>query len=181
MTEPVIALVAAVAENGVIGHQGDMPWRIPSEMKHFRRITMGKPVIMGRKTFASLKKPLDGRDDIVVTRSRTCAPLGAIAVESIEQALKVAHDCARARGADEIMVIGGAEIYAAMMPYAGRLYLTRVHAEPEGDTVMPEIDLSEWTETERSERLKTEGDDHDYTISMLTRSNTPKPRPVPVE
>jgi len=180
-TEPVIALVAAVAENGVIGHQGDMPWRIPSEMKHFRRITMGKPVIMGRKTFASLKKPLDGRDDIVVTRSRTRGPIGAIVVESIEQALKVAHDCALARGADEIMVIGGAEIYSAMLPHAGRLYLTRVHAEPQGDTVMPEIDLSEWTETERSERLKMAGDDHDYTISILSRATNPKARPIPVD
>src|SRR5687767_11865819 len=122
--DPIVALVVAVAENGVIGRAGRLPWRIPSEMQHFRDVTLDKPVIMGRKTFVSLKKPLAKRDNIVLTHNREYAPQGAIAVESVEQALKVAGDCAMARAAKEIMVIGGAAIYAALLPRAGRIYFT---------------------------------------------------------
>ncbi len=173
---PVVALIVAVAENGVIGRDGKMPWRIPSEMKHFRRITMGKPLIMGRKTFASLEKPLEGRDDIVLTRNRDHAPKGTIAVESVEQALKVASDCALARSADEIMVIGGAEIYALLLPHAQRLYLTRIHADLEGDIYFPEIDLCGWVECERSYHPRETGDEYDYTVSVLERRDgTPAP------
>jgi dihydrofolate reductase len=169
-SEPVIALIVAVAENGVIGRNGRMPWRIPSEWQHFKKTTIDKPVIMGRKTFDSLKNPLEGRDDIVMTHNREYAPVGAIAVESVEQALKVAQDCAEARSAHEIMVIGGAAIYKEMLPQAGRLYLTRVHAEPEGDVHVPEIDLGEWTETSRSYHPREEGDEHDYTIFVYERA-----------
>jgi dihydrofolate reductase len=166
---PKIALIAAVAENGVIGRNGRMPWHIPSELKHFRRVTMGKPLIMGRKTFASFKKPLEGRDDIVLTHNRDYAPKGAIAVESVEQAVKVASDCALARLADEVMVIGGAAIYSDLLPHAKRLYLTRVHAEPEGDVYFPDIDLGEWREVESRYHARGEGDDHDYTITIYER------------
>jgi dihydrofolate reductase len=173
-SEPTVALIAAIAENGVIGRDGAMPWRIKSEMRHFRRLTMDKPVIMGRKTFGSLKKPLDGRDNIVLTRNRDLAPKGAIAVESIDQALKVAGDCAMARSAGEIMVIGGAEIYALMMPYARRIYLTRVHGAPEGDVYFPEIDLAGWDERERSYHARKDGDEHDYTMSIFERRADPQ-------
>ena len=114
-----VALVVAMAEDRVIGRGGKLPWRIPSEMQHFRRITMGKPVIMGRKTFSSLKKPLQGRENIVLTQNRDFAPKGAIAVESVEQALKIARDCAAARSAEEIAVIGGAEIYELFFAACG--------------------------------------------------------------
>lgn len=166
-----IALVAAVAENGIIGRNGRLPWRLPSEMQHFRRVTMGKPIIMGRKTFVSLKKPLDGRDNIVLTRSRDFALKGAISVESVEQALKVAQDCASARSATEMMVIGGAEIYASFLPHADKIYLTRIHAEPEGDIRFPQIDIQDWIESESTFHKHEINDDYDYTIVTLKRRN----------
>jgi dihydrofolate reductase len=172
MTEngPIVALIAAVAENSVIGHKGNMPWRIPSELRHFRAATMGKPLIMGRKTFAALHKPLDGRDTIVLTHNREYAPQGAVAVESVEQALKVAADCAIARGAGEIMVIGGAEIYTSLLPHVRRLYLTRVHAEPEGDVHFPQLDMSEWRDVETTYHPRGEKDEYDYTVSVYERA-----------
>lgn len=170
---PIVALIVAIAENGIIGRNGGMPWRIPSDMRAFRRMTLGKPVIMGRKTFASLKKPLDGRDNIVLTRHRDFAPQGAIAVDGVKQALKIAGDCAEARGANEIMVIGGADIYAAFMPHAQRIYLTRVHATPDGDVCFPKLDLGEWTETGRSYHPREERDEFDYTASVLDRRVKP--------
>lgn len=166
---PVIALIVAVAENGVIGRNGTMPWRIPSDMRAFRRITLDKPVIMGRKTFASLTKPLDGRDNIVLTRYRDFAPQGAIAVESPKQALTVAAACAQARGAEEIMVIGGADVYAAFMAEAHRIYLTRVHAQPDGDVYFPKLDLGEWHETALTRHPRQASDEFDYTTSILER------------
>jgi len=167
---PIVAMIAAVAENGVIGNQGRMPWRIPSELRHFRKVTMGKPLIMGRKTFAAFKKPLDGRDTIVLTHNRDYAPIGAIAVESVDQALKIGTDCAVARDAAEIMVIGGAEIYASMLPYVRRLYLTRVHAEPEGDVRFPPLDFAAWTLVESTYHPRAERDEHDYTVTLYERS-----------
>ncbi len=170
--DPIVALVVAVAENGVIGRAGRLPWRIPSEMQHFRDITLDKPVIMGRKTFASLKKPLAKRDNIVLTHNREYAPQGAIAVESVEQALKVAGDCAMARAAKEIMVIGGAAIYAALLPRAGRIYFTRVHAKPDGDVSLPELDREIWREVSSEHHARGEKDEFDYTISIFARAGT---------
>ena len=139
--EPVIALVVGIAENRVIGRGGDLPWRLPSDMKRFRRITMGKPLIMGRKTFASLPKALDGRDNIVVTRNAAFAAEGAIVARDLDEALRIARECAKARGADEIVVIGGAEIFRAALPLADRIYLTRVHALLEGDVFFPRMSI----------------------------------------
>jgi dihydrofolate reductase len=170
--DPEIALVVAVAENGVIGRDGGLPWRIPSEMRHFRQLTLDKPVIMGRKTFASLKKPLQERDNIVLTHNRGYAPQGAIAVESVEQALKVAADCAFARAAKEVMVIGGAQIYAAMMPHASRIYLTRVHASPDGQIKFPELGPGEWREVSTKPQQSAENDEFNYTISIFERHGT---------
>ena len=170
--DPIVALVVAVAENGVIGRAGRLPWRIPSEMQHFRSVTLDKPVIMGRKTFASLTKPLAKRDNIVLTRNREYAPQGAIAVESVEQALKVAGDCALARAAKEIMVIGGAAIYAALLPRAERIYFTRVHARPDGDVGFPELAPEIWREVSSERRPRGEKDEFDYTISVFERAGT---------
>lgn len=170
--DPIVALVVAVAENGVIGQAGRLPWRIPSEMRHFRIVTMDKPVIMGRKTFVSLEKPLAQRDNIVLTHNREYAPQGAIAVESIEQALKVAGDCALARAAKEMMVIGGADVYAALLPHAARIYFTRVHAKPDGDVRFPSLDPAIWREASSQHYPRGESDEFAYTISVFERIGT---------
>jgi dihydrofolate reductase len=173
--DPIVAIIVAVAENGVIGRQGVLPWRIPSEMAHFRRTTLDKPVIMGRKTFAALDQPLAKRDNIVLTHNREYAPQGAIAVESVEQALKVAGDCGLARGSKEIMVIGGAAVYAALLPRAVRIYFTRVHARPEGDVSFPDLDPGLWREMSSQHHAAGERDEFAYTISVFERAGTGSP------
>jgi dihydrofolate reductase len=144
MTEPVIALIVAVAENGVIGRDGKLPWRIPEDMKWFRERTAGRPLIMGRKTWESFpKRPLPGRTNIVVTRDASYLAEGAVVVTSLPAALDVAYG----EAPEEIMVIGGAEIYKAALAHARRIYLTSVHGEIEGDTLFPPIDRADWHET----------------------------------
>ena len=165
----IIAIVVAVAENGVIGKDGRLPWRIPSDIKRFRQLTMGKPVIMGRKTFQSLAKPLDGRDNIVVTRDPGFSPTGTVAVASLEAALEAARERAQARCVEEIMVIGGAEIYRAALPLADRIYLTRVHAAPDGDTFFPEPDPGNWREVSREALARGPSDACAATFSILDR------------
>ena len=145
-----VALVVAVARNGVIGRDGDLPWRLSSDLKLFRRITMDRPIIMGRRTWSSLKKkPLDGRDNIVVTRDHEFKAPGARVVHTIEDALQIAREAAARRGVDEIMVIGGAEIYKAVLPRSDRLYWTHVEADPDGDTFFPSFDKGAWQEVSR--------------------------------
>jgi dihydrofolate reductase len=145
----IISFVVAVAENGVIGRDGAMPWHVPSDLKTFRRLTTGKPVIMGRKTFASIGKPLEGRDNIVITRNAAFSVSGVECAGSIADALEIARARAAARDVDEIVVIGGAEIFAATLPMADRIYLTRIHARPTGDTFFPELDAETWREVSR--------------------------------
>jgi dihydrofolate reductase len=164
-----ISLIVAVALNGVIGRDGKLPWRIPSDLKRFRQLTMGKPVIMGRRTFQSLAKPLDGRHNIVVTRDPAFVAGGAVAVASFEAALRVARERAQARGVDEIMVIGGAEIYRTALPLANRIYLTRVHAAPDGDTFFPEPDGANWREVVHEALPCGPDDDYSATFSILDR------------
>jgi dihydrofolate reductase len=130
---------------------------------------MGKPLIMGRRTFQSLKKPLDGRDNIVVTRDESFRPDGAIVVPSFEMALARARDCAEARGADEIMVIGGADVFADTIDDADRLEITRVHLQPEGDTLFPPIDPQRWHEVSRVRHQRGPGDDADFTTLTYQR------------
>lgn len=142
-----IALVVAVAENGVIGAGGALPWRIADDLAFFKRVTLGKPVIMGRKTCQSIGKPLPGRLNIVVTRDRNYAPQGVETAPSLGAALARAQAAAIALGASEIAVIGGAEIYAAALPLADRIYFTRVHASPTGDTFFPHLPEAEWRAT----------------------------------
>jgi dihydrofolate reductase len=168
----IITLVVAVADNGVIGRDGGLPWRLSSDLKTFRRLTMGKPLIMGRRTFQSLKKPLDGRDNIVVTRDEGFRPAGAIVAPSFPAALAQAERCARERGVDEVMVIGGADIFAEALPLAGRIYKTEVHGSPEGDTLMPKVDWDRWQEVSREPLPRGERDDFDATLLLLER----KPR-----
>lgn len=138
--KPLITLVVARADNGVIGQDGALPWRLRGDMRHFREVTMGKPMIMGRKTFESLPKLLDGRRHIVLTTNRAWQRDGAEPAYGVEEALRLAG------GTQEVAVIGGAEIYGLFADIADRVWLTRVHASPEGDTFLPDFDASDWME-----------------------------------
>jgi dihydrofolate reductase len=160
----IVTFVVAAADNGVIGRNGQLPWRMPTDLKRFRKLTMGKPVVMGRKTYESLRKPLDGRDNIVVTRQSDFTAPGIHVAAGIEQALALAHPLGEARNADEIAVIGGADLYAQAMPAADRLEITRVHAEIPGDVLFPFIDPAIWREVARTEQAAGPGDEADMTF-----------------
>ncbi|MBK5910204.1 hypothetical protein CCR85_01690 [Rhodothalassium salexigens] len=138
-----LSLVVAVADNGVIGRDGDLPWSIPSELQWFKRQTLGKPMIMGRRTFRSIGRPLPGRRNIVLTRQRDWRAEGVEVAPDLDAAL------ALVAGADEAAVIGGAGVFADALPLADRLIWTAVHAAPEGDTAMPAVDWSAWAEVHR--------------------------------
>ncbi|MDE1940113.1 MAG: dihydrofolate reductase [Alphaproteobacteria bacterium] len=155
----MISLILARADNGVIGDKGALPWRLPDDMRRFKALTMGKPCIMGRKTWESLpKKPLPGRGNIVVTRNAAFAAEGAAAAPSFDAALVIA----RRENPSEIMVIGGAEIYAAALPQARRIHLTEIHAAFEGDAHMPAFDRKIWRETTREDRQTPDGLAYSY-------------------
>jgi dihydrofolate reductase len=166
---PRIILVAAVAENGVIGQGGALPWRLKSDMQHFRAVTVGKPVVMGRRTYASIGKPLKDRTNIVVTRDRSFAAPGVLVAPSLEAALAAARGDALRRGADAVAVIGGAEVYAQCMALADRLVITRVHLRPTGDTKFPIIDPTTWSAAGRSEHEAGPGDEAGFTVIEYTR------------
>lgn len=135
----MISLIVAVSANNVIGAEGELPWRLSDDLKRFKRLTMGKPVIMGRLTWESIGRPLPGRQNIVLTRRADFAACGCDVVTSPAEALRVAGD------ADEIVIIGGSQVYELFLPKAGRLYLTRVHADVDGDAFFPEIDKDAWS------------------------------------
>lgn len=139
-----LVAVVAMAENNVIGRDGEMPWRLATDLKRYRRLTMGKPMIMGRKTLASIGRVLDGRDSVVLTRGGGLPYEGAYAVHSPEGAVALAATLADARGADEIVIAGGAEIYRLFLDQVDRLYVTHVAAAPEGDALFPPIDPQHW-------------------------------------
>jgi len=146
-----LVLVAAVAENGVIGQGGGLPWRLKSDMQHFRAVTIGKPVVMGRKTFLSIGKPLTGRTNIVVSRDPKFAAPGVLVAPSVEAALAAARGDAMRRGADAISVIGGADLYGQTIDRADRLVITHVHLQPDGETMFPAIESHVWKEAARTE------------------------------
>lgn len=164
-----IAMIAAVGENGVIGAEGAIPWRLPTDFAHFKRTTLGKPVIMGRKTFESIGKPLPGRTNIVVTRRRDCAPDGAVVVHDLGQAISVAQEVAARDGASEVIIGGGGEIYGEAMPLAERLYVTHVAAAPTGDARFPIIDPKEWEVAEEVLLARTERDSTDFSVKIYRR------------
>jgi dihydrofolate reductase len=165
----IISLVVAIAENGVIGRDGGLPWHMSSDLKTFRRVTMGKPLIMGRKTFQSLKKPLDGRDNIVVTRDAGFSADGALIANDFAAALACAERCAKARGVDEVMVIGGTNIFREALPLARFIYKTEVHGSPEGDAVFPDVDWSGWQEEAREALPRGPKDDFAATFIVFKR------------
>ena len=164
-----LVLVAAVAENGIIGARGDLPWRIRSDLACFRSFTMGKPVVMGRKTYLSIGKPLKGRTNIVVTRDCAFAEPGVLVVQNVDAALAAARGDALRRGASEFAIIGGAEIYAQTLARADRIAMTRVHLSPPGDTVFPPINPAVWVETERRDFPPAPGDDAPFTLLNYSR------------
>jgi dihydrofolate reductase len=163
---PTILIIAAVSENGVIGRAGALPWRLKSDLAHFRALTMGKPVVMGRKTYLSIGKPLRGRTSIVVSRDRAFAAPGIVVAASLDAAFAAARGDALRRGADAIVVAGGAEIYAQAMPLVTRLALTLVHMRADGDARFPPIDAAHWREIARSEHAA--GSDDEAAFAFIT-------------
>lgn len=166
-----ILLVVAVAENGVIGRAGGLPWRLKSDLQHFRALTMGKPVVMGRRTFASIPKPLKGRTTIVVSRDPAFAAPGIVVAPSFEAALATARGDALRRGADAIAIVGGQDIFTRTLPIADRLEVTEVHAQPEGDTFFPPIDPSAWREVARAPQSAGPGDDAPFSFVAYERTS----------
>jgi dihydrofolate reductase len=158
-----IALIAALARNGVIGRDNQLPWRLSADLQRFRQLTMGKPVVMGRKTWNSLGRPLPGRRNIVVTRDTAFRAEGCEVTHSIEAALDAAA------GSDEVMIIGGAELYAQTLPRADRLYLTEVGADVVGDVHFPLIDAADWIEVERRSCRADEKNEYDFDFVVLDR------------
>lgn len=170
---PRITLVVAVARNGVIGEHNGLPWRLPSELKRFKQITMGHPCIMGRRTWdgvlASLGKPLPGRDSIVLTRGAPIAVDGVHTARTLNEALEAGRKLAQARGVADVMVIGGGEVYRQALPVADRIWYTRVEVDATGDTHFPALDPGQWRETAREPHDAGTGDTADYTILTLDR------------
>lgn len=162
---PRISIIAAIAENGVIGANGRLPWHLPMDLRHFREITMGKPLLMGRRTHESIGRPLPGRHNIVLSRDGGYRAAGCTVVNSLGAAFEAAAPT------DEIMVMGGAHLYALLLPCAQRMYLTEVHASVEGDTFFPAFDRSVWQETGRTDFDADERHAYPYSFVVLERVN----------
>jgi dihydrofolate reductase len=170
--QPLISLIVAMAQNGVIGRDNALPWRLPEDLKRFKEFTLGKPILMGRKTFEAIGRPLPGRANLVLTRDRDWHAAGVIPVHSVEEALLQTRTC------DELVAIGGAEIYRLLLPLARRIYLTHVHADVPGDTYFPAFDPAQWDDVEF--RSLPADDRHAYPLTFVTleRRNSPaSPRP----
>ena len=168
---PIVSLVVARARNGVIGREGGLPWRLKGDMALFKAVTLGKPVIMGRRTWDGLpKKPLPGRTNLVLSRDGRFAPPQAIACERWDEALQIAREQAAEDGVDEVCVIGGEAVFALALPLTRRLHLTEVEAEPEGDVRLPPFDESGWREVRREAHPAGAGDEHPWTYRLLERA-----------
>jgi dihydrofolate reductase len=166
---PLVSLIVAMAQNGVIGRGNSLPWRrLPQDLKRFRAFTLGKPVLMGRRTYESIGRPLNGRANLVLTRDRSWYAPAVIVVHSLEQAL------AQAGPSEELVAIGGAEVYRLVLPFARRIYLTHVHADVPGDTFFPEFDPTQWVDVECSSHPAD--DEHAYAVTFVTleRRNAPE-------
>lgn len=168
MTVPV-AMIAAVARNGVIGERGRLPWRLPSDFAFFKQMTLGKPLIMGRRTFEGIGKPLVGRTNIVVTRRKGYQPDGVLVIADLGAALDHAQAIAAADRADEVMIGGGAEIYRQAMPLADRLYVTHVELDPPGDACFPPIDPGDWEPADEIEVPRTGRDSAPFRVVRYDR------------
>jgi dihydrofolate reductase len=168
MTVPLIA-VAALADNRVIGDDNKLIWRLKTDLKRFRGLTMGRPLIMGRKTFDSIGKPLPGRHTVVLTRSKAWSHEGVTVAHALEDALDVGQELAEQHGSDAVVIGGGADLYAQTLPVCERLHLTFVHAEPRGDALFPDFVRSEWLETYSERRPPGPDDEYPFTFLDLKR------------
>ncbi|HZW15468.1 MAG TPA: dihydrofolate reductase [Brevundimonas sp.] len=167
---PHLALVVARARNGVIGRDGGLPWRLRSDLQRFKAVTMGKPCIMGRRTWDSLPlKPLPGRLNLVLSKDESFEAKGAVVCTTLDEAVEIARETAEEDGVDEICVIGGTALFGMALPRAKRLYLTEVEAEPEGDAVFPAFDEAAWVEVSSEAVPAGEKDDHDFVFRVLER------------
>jgi dihydrofolate reductase len=167
-----LALICAMAENRVIGCNNNLPWHLPEELRHFKRTTMGNSIIMGRKTWESIGRALPGRSNIVISTNPDYVAEGARVVTSLADAIQLAESISTIDGSEEAFIIGGAGLYQAALSMADRFYLTRVHAEVEGDTFLKEFDESDWQEIDREEFSKNESNPYDYSICVLERVAT---------
>lgn len=163
-----LAVIVAVADNGVIGRDNSLPWHLPEDLRYFKRVTLGKPIVMGRKTFESIGRPLPGRTNIVISRNPEFEAAGVLVVRSLDEALELAAEVAGDAGASELVVIGGAEIYRLAIPRADRLYVTEVHADIEGDARLPDVAWAEWEETRRERHAAAENS-HDFSFVVYDR------------
>ena len=166
------ALMVAMSRNRVIGRNNALPWYLPEDLRYFKQVTYGKPIIMGRKTQESIGRPLPGRQNLVVTRDPEWQREGVTVVHSLGEALARAEAQAFIDGADEVVVIGGSQIYAEAMPLADRLYMTEVHAEVEGDTFFPEVDWDQWHETSREDLPASENNPFPYSLVTYDRAGS---------
>ncbi|CAN7297588.1 dihydrofolate reductase [Bosea sp. LjRoot237] len=169
MAKLPVVLIAALAENGVIGRDNQLIWRLKTDMRRFRELTMGCPIIMGRKTFLSIGKPLPGRQTVVLSREPDFQPEGVYVVPSLDQALATAQGLGQAMGARAVIVAGGGEVYAQALPVADRLELTFVHARPEGDAVFPNFDRTAFRESARSEHPASADDEFSFAFATFER------------
>ena len=164
-----VTLVVAMAQNRVIGREGGLPWRLSDDLKHFKRVTSGKPVVMGRTTYESIGRPLPDRTNIVLSRNEAYAPLGVVPARTMGEALSLAEDFAREDGTDEVCVIGGGTIYEQALPWAQAIWLTVVEVEVAGDTHFPALDPGDWT-IEVTDRIEPDArNDHPARIERWTR------------
>lgn len=171
LNRPRVAIIVAMAENRVIGRNNQLPWHLPNDLKYFKAISMGKPIVMGRKTYESIGRPLPGRANIVVTTNPYWQAEGVRIASSPDQALALASDIALVDGADEVMVIGGAQLYADLILRADRLYLTEVHAEVEGDAWFPVVDLNRWRVISRKNFAAEGPNPYGYSFVVYQRNS----------
>jgi dihydrofolate reductase len=171
MTYPLI-LVVALADNGVIGRDNRLLWRLRTDLRRFRELTWGKPMIMGRKTFESIGKPLPGRETIVLTRNPAFRQGGVHVARSWDEAVERGQAIAERMGADAVAIAGGAEIYAIALPHVQKMYLTQVHASPAGDAIFPSFDRSAFREVRRRDHPQGPDDEHPFTFIDLERRST---------
>lgn len=163
------AIMVAAAENGVIGRNNGLPWHLPEDLRYFKRVTMGKPIVMGRKTFESIGRPLPGRTNIVISRNVEFSASGVQVVASLDEAMTLAGNIALVDGVTEVVVIGGAEIYQLAMSRADRLYITEVHASVEGDAMLPQVHWPDWREVSRERHVASAGNPFDYSFVVYER------------
>jgi len=160
----MISIIVATSANGVIGRGGELPWHLSDDLKRFKQLTLGKPIVMGRKTFESTGRALPGRQNIVLTRQSEFVAAACDVVSSVDAAIATAGDTG------EVMVIGGSDIYKLFLPLAERIYMTRVHIDVDGDARFPELDDDQWQETSHSDHSAGESNDYAFTISVLERT-----------